>query len=49
MKKTYIQPTIEAITINFASALLAGSSLGVGSGTIDAGSALGHEDDDYEW
>ena len=49
MKKQYIQPVLVAIELTYTTALMAGSgSLGVASGTIDAGDALGH-DDDNEW
>ncbi len=49
MKKTYIQPTLQAIEMKYTTTLLSGSeTLGVGSGTKSAGDALGH-DDDYDW
>jgi hypothetical protein len=47
MKKTYIQPALEAIEMKYNTTLMAGSdTLGLGDGTLDAGNALGREGDD---
>jgi len=46
MKKTYMQPLIEAIEMENEIELLAGSeTVGLGQGTIDADDALGREFD----
>lgn len=52
MKKTYIKPAFQAIELKARGALLAGSALGVGSGTLNADEALSpggffDEEDDY--
>ena len=50
MKKQYIQPVLVTIEMTYATALMAGSgSLGVGSGTINAGYALAPENDGDDW
>lgn len=52
MKKTYIQPTLQAIEMKYTTTLMSSSNtLGIGSGTLDAEDALGRGDewdeDDY--
>ena len=50
MKKTYIQPSIEAIEMKYSTTLMAGSELGIGEGTMSASEALGRDsdlDDDF--
>ena len=48
MKKQYVHPTMEVVMINNSEPLLAGSALGVGGGTLDAGDALSPEMDDQD-
>lgn len=45
MKKTYIQPALEAIEMKYTTTLMAGSDLGIGEGTLNATSALGRDFD----
>ncbi len=40
MKKTYIQPVSEVIEMKYKTMLMAGSDLGVASGTLDADQSL---------
>lgn len=43
MKKVYINPTIEVVEIHATSQLLAGSTLGIGTGDVAPGSADARE------
>lgn len=54
MKKTYINPNIEVVKLIAAQQMLAGSNpVGFNSTVNNTGgsgsSALGHEDDDFDW
>ena len=43
MKRVYINPTIEVVEIHATSQLLAGSTLGIGTGEVAPGSADARE------
>lgn len=42
-KQLYVQPMTVVVMVNNSTPLLAGSELGVGNGTMDAGNALSRQ------
>ena len=49
MKKTYIQPSMEAIKLQMTHGLLAGSKEDILNDPQNGSGALSREDEDFEW